>query len=227
MIRARKGGPWQWLWDAYFRRKVRRTFRGLWIRGVLPLGSEPVLLYANHSTFWDGFLAHQLCKYGRWDGYALMEEDNLHRYPFLARVGAFSIRRQEVQSSLESLRYARSLLQKPGAAVVIFPEGVQRGAFGLPGVLERGVEILARSARVRCLPVAFRCMFLEHERPDALIELGEVHAPARISEMQTRLADVVRRVAAVESLQGFDCMLRGGRSVAERWDAVRGLKARN
>jgi hypothetical protein len=42
-----------------------------------------------------------------------MEERNLARYPFLRHIGAFSVRRGEPVSSLETLRYARGLLRQP------------------------------------------------------------------------------------------------------------------
>ncbi len=225
MIRAAKGGPIGWLWDRYVGWKFRSAFRGLWVRGALPTGDSPQLLYVNHANWWDGFVVHQLGQVAGWDAYCLMEEKNLARYRFLARIGAFSIRPGDAASSLETLRYARQLLRKPRAAVYLFPEGEHRPFGVLPLRLQRGVELLAKTARVDCVPVALRYAFFEHERPDVLVELGTPHAAAELSVFQQNLEAVVRRVASATSLEGFSQVVRGGSGVAERWDAVRRLQA--
>lgn len=220
MIRAAKGGLRGRLIDAYVTAKFRGAFRGLWVRGALPRG-EPLLVYANHTNWWDGFVAHQLSRAAGWDGYCLMEEANLARYRFLARIGAFSIRPHAPDSALESLRYARALLARPAAAVFLFPEG-RLAPFGAgPLRLERGVELLARHARARCLPVAVRYAFFEHERPDVLLEVGEPHGPLPLADFAARLSALVQRLAGATSLEGFTRQVAGAGGVAERWDALR------
>jgi 1-acyl-sn-glycerol-3-phosphate acyltransferase len=222
VIRAAKGGPLGWLWDRYVGWKFRSSFRGLWVRGALPTGEGSRIVYMNHSNWWDGFVLHQLGQVAGWDAYCLMEERNLRRYRFLARLGAFSIRPGDAGSSLESLRYARELLRRPRAAVGLFPEGELRPFGVLPLRLQRGVELLARAGKAECVPVAVRYAFFEHERPDVLVEVGPAHAPGPLSVFHEGLEAVVRRVAAATSVEGFTRQVRGGSGVAERWDAVRG-----
>lgn len=224
MIHAAKGGPLGWLLDRYVGWKFRSAFRGLWVRGTLPTGEGARLVYLNHSNWWDGFILHQLGQAAGWDSYCLMEEKNLRRYRFLARIGAFSIRPGDAASSMESLRYARELLQRPRAAVCLFPEGELRPFGVLPLRLQRGVELLARAGKRECVPVALRYAFLEHERPDVLVEVGTPHAPGPLDVFQQNLDSLVRRVSTATSLEGFTQLVRGGSGVAERWDAVRGLR---
>jgi 1-acyl-sn-glycerol-3-phosphate acyltransferase len=225
MIRAAKGGPLGWVLDRYVGWKFRSAFRGLWVRGTLPAGEQGRLIYLNHSSWWDGFVLHQLAQAEGWDAYCLMEEKNLRRYRFLSCLGAFSIRPGDASSSLESLRYARELLRGPRAVVGLFPEGELRPFGVLPLRLQRGVELLARAGKVECVPVALRYAFFEHERPDVLVEVGMSHAPGPLEEFRERLEAAVRRVASATSLEGFTQRVQGGRGVAERWDAVRGVRA--
>jgi len=220
VIPARKGGPLGWMWSRYVGHKLRASFRGLWTRGTLPAGDAPLLVYANHTNWWDGFVVHQLCLAAGWDGHCMMEEKNLARYRFLARIGAFSVRRE---SALETLRYSRGLLARPGVAVVLFPEGEQRPFGARPLVFQRGLEVLAKLSGARCLPVAIRYAFFEAELPDVLCEVGAVHGALPLAECQARLQGLVDRVRAVEGLEGFTALVRGGRGVAEKWDRVRGL----
>jgi 1-acyl-sn-glycerol-3-phosphate acyltransferase len=223
VIRAAKGGPFGWALDAYIGRKFRSAFRGLWVRGTLPTGDAGRLVYLNHSNWWDGFVLHQLGRAAQWDGYCLMEEENLRRYRFLARIGAFSIRRKDAVSSVESLRYARELLRRPRAALYVFPEGEHRPFGVLPLQLERGVELLARVSKVECVPMGIRYAFFEHELPDVLLEVGTPHPPGPLSLFQDGLEAVVKRLMAVTTLEGFTRKVAGARGVAERWDAARGL----
>jgi 1-acyl-sn-glycerol-3-phosphate acyltransferase len=222
VIRAAKGGLLGWVLDGYVGWKFRSAFRGLWVRGQLPGGEGSRLVYANHSNWWDGFVLHQVGRAAGWDAYCVMEEQNLERYRFLSRLGAFSIRRGEWASSLETLRYAGQLLRKPRAAVCLFPEGELRPFGVLPLRLERGVELLARVGKVDCVPLAIRYAFFEHERPDVLVEVGAPHAAASLSRFQSELEAAVRRLAETTSLEGFTRVVSGGLGVAERWDTVRG-----
>lgn len=225
MIRADKRGPLAALVAAYVERKVRRAFRGVWLRGTLPAADARLVVYANHASFWDGFACHVLCKAGGWDAYCMMEEQNLARYRFLRRLGAFSVRRGDAHGAIETLRYATGLLRRPGRAVVVFPEGVLRPWSGGLQALERGVEVLARRAGARCLPVAIRYRFFEHELPDLLLAVGEAHEPAPLAEYERRLAAVLGEVGDARTLADFRPLVRGRRSVMERWDAARGLGA--
>lgn len=221
MIHADKSGLWASVIDRYVGWKVRRAFRTVWIRGTLPEGGG-LLVYVNHPGFWDGFITHQLGAVAGWDTYALMDEKNLKRYRFLSRIGAFSVRPGEASSALESLRYARELLQRPRASVFVFPEGELRPGTQ-PGPLQRGVELLARAAQARCLPVAIRYAVFEHELPDVLLEVGEAHAPERLEGFDHRLRALVSRAAAARSPEGYRVLVQGRRGIAERWDAFRGV----
>jgi 1-acyl-sn-glycerol-3-phosphate acyltransferase len=213
MIAANQQGLGAWLAHRYVDAKVRRTFRGVWVRGTLPPITRGTVVYANHSSFWDGFALHQLGRAAGWELYCLMEERQLARYRFLARLGAFSIRRGDPESARESLRYARSLLQGP-RAVLLFPEGQLHGHRELRP-LERGVEVLARAAQSVCLPVALRYVFFEHELPDILVEVGDPHGPAPLTEFSKRLSALRARLESAESTAGFARVVRGRRGVAE------------
>lgn len=221
MIRDAKGGPFTALLDWYLGRKVRGAFRGIWVRGELPSAADGLIAYLNHSSFWDGFLVHQLGKLAGWDAYAVMEEENLARYRFHTRIGAFSVRRRDPRSAVETLRYAKTVLERPNACVSIFPQGELRQ--GALGPLSRGVEVLARSSRRRAVPIALRYVFFEHEHPDVLVEVGTPHPPAPLETFAAQLEAVTTRVQAARSTEGFTLRVAGRRGVQERWDAVRRL----
>jgi 1-acyl-sn-glycerol-3-phosphate acyltransferase len=222
VICAHKGGLCTWAVEAYLRTKMRSAFGGLWLRGALPPRNTGLLVYANHTNWWDGFVVHALAQAAGWDAYCLMEEKNLQRYPFLTRIGAFSVRPGHLPSALASLRYAKGLLRKK-ATVVLFPEGKIR-PFGESLLrLEGGVEVLARASQALCLPVAIRYAFFEDEKPDVLLEVGEPHPAVSLAGFAERLGAGVASLQAVRRLDGFRRLWAGRPGVAERWDRVRGL----
>lgn len=223
MIRDQKGGLFASVIDWYIARKVRTSFRGVWVRGTLPASTNGLIPYLNHSSFWDGFLAHQLGKLAGWDTYALMEEENLAKYRFHARIGAFSVRRGDPRSAVETLRYAKSVLARPNAAVVIFPEGEIRAGQGPLGAFSRGIEVLARTSKKLSVPIAIRYAFLEHEHPDVLIDVGTPHAPGELDAYEAGLNEVYSRVMQARSTEGFTLRIKGRSGVQDRWDTVRRL----
>ena len=224
MIRASKGGPFGWLVEHYIARKVRRSFRGVWVRGTLPASDGGLVVYLNHSSFWDGFMAQQLGRLAGWDAFAMMEEENLARYPFHARIGAFSVKRGDAKSATQTLRYAaKDLLRRPKAAVMIFPQGEIRSGAAL-GPLSRGVEVLARVAKVPSVAIAIRYVFFEHEFADVLLEVGRPHATASLERYEAELDAVHTRVNEATSTDGFTQVIRGRDGIQAQWDAARALR---
>jgi 1-acyl-sn-glycerol-3-phosphate acyltransferase len=214
----------RWL-NAYFQFKMRRAFRAVWMSGSLPRGDEPFLVYANHTSFWDGFLAQAIAQHSSRDVYAVMEEHNLARYRFLARVGAISIRRDDARSALETFKYVTTVLTRPSATVFIFPQGKIISNQQRPLQLERGAALLARMGKVRCVPIALRYTMFEHEFPDVLVSVGAPHVATSIEEMEKNLTALCDELSLRRDPSGFDVIVAGRQSVAERWDAARGMSA--
>ncbi|MBL8913827.1 MAG: lysophospholipid acyltransferase family protein [Archangium sp.] len=213
MIRDARHPVWTKAWSAYVRWKFQRAFRGLWMRGALP-ADEPVVLYANHTNFWDGFVAHLVVQGAAREGYVMMEERNLERFRFLRRLGAFSVRRGSPASARESLRHAAGLLERPRSTVLVFPQG-KLEPYRAALHCERGAELLARWARVRCVPMVIRYEVFEHEFPDVLVAVGAPHEPCGPIELAARLSDLRSVVDSIEAPEGLPRLVVGRRSVAE------------
>ncbi len=214
MIRPNKGGPLGWAWIRYVDWRLDRTFRGVWLSGALPVGDRPVLFYANHPGWWDGFAFHRLTRAHGLDGYCLMEEKNLARFPFLARLGAFSIRKRDPRSALETLRFAAKLLSRPRSALVVFPTGELDPTARPPFRLERGVEVLARASGALCLPLGLRYGFFVDERPELLVHAGQPHPPAPLERFAEGLQEAHASVHAHASVEGLTRLRRSAPSPA-------------
>ena len=215
---------------------IRRAFHRIAI--AAPHGEDwsglPTIFYANHVSWWDGYMAFFLCD-ERWrvDGYLMMEEPQLRRYRFFQRCGCFSVDRRDAREGMRSVDYAARLLrEKPGRVLWLFPQGDIQPNDRRPLVTYAGAAHIARrAAPVRCVPVAFRFEFFGEQRPEALIRLGPPHvveaadAKSLHVEMDRRLlaeVDALRDDLLSGATTTYQTALAGRASINVWWDRIRG-----
>ncbi len=66
----------------------------------------PMLICANHSSWWDGYVIALVERLLNVDGYLMVEEAQLSRYFFFIWIGCFSVDRHNPRAALQSLKYA-------------------------------------------------------------------------------------------------------------------------
>jgi len=193
----------------------------------------PTIFVANHTNWWDGFLA---CLVGRALGttfYVLMESRHLARYRFFLRVGALPLDRSSAFRAYADLARARGVLA-PGAGLWVFPQGARRPARERPVDLEAGAAHLALSGPgpVRLCPVAFRYGYLGESLPEAfawigeswVVEPGEGGRRALNATIAERLGATIDRLDAArdaERLADFRVLVHGALSLNKRLDRLR------
>ncbi len=194
------------------------------------------LWYANHVSWWDGYLIFLLEQRWRADFYLMMEEAQLQRYQFFRRCGCFSVDRGDARAGLRSVQYAAGLLRDdPQRGVWIFPQGTITPNDRRPlGTYSGAAHIARRAAPVRAVPVALRFEFGREQRPAAFIRIGAAHvidggsAERLHADMDRRLlAEVDQLHADVNSgaVDDYATVMTGRPSVNVLWDRVRGKAA--
>jgi 1-acyl-sn-glycerol-3-phosphate acyltransferase len=234
------------LYWLFARRSLARSFSRVWLQQHGPLPEPrggPLLLYLNHSSWWDGYLMyviHRVVLQGRFDVHLLMEEKQLRAYRFFTWSGAFSINRQDPEDSRRAQQYAANLLgggRRP-RALFIFPQGKIVPADRRPLVTYPGIaRIVALAGPLTLCPVALRYEFLGQQWAHAFIRMGPAHRATDPSDVEGTLADVTARLTAVCDalrddvlelrLERFRPLLRGRRGVDQRFDAFRRLMWRS
>jgi len=181
MIPAR---PTAWadrIFHPYLMWLFRRHFHAARILGKRPETDPelPILLLPNHSTWWDGFFVYLLNKklFAR-RPYLMMLEEQLARYSFFARLGAFSINPQSPASVRKSLEHAAAILRQPSTSrslLCIFPQGELLPWGRRPLEYKRGLEVMLKvyGDKVNLLPLAIKTEFLNERLPEALFLFGE------------------------------------------------------
>ncbi len=187
MIPANKNDILDSILYVYFRWLTRRAFHTIAARGLENLrqlpNDRPVLLFCNHTNWWDGVLIYLLTRQMRHKaGYCMMEEKQLKHYLFFTWLGAFSVDLSNPLRSAVALRYAQRLLQLSESAIWVFPQGRICRPNEIIDV-RPGTEYLAKSSpRALLVPVAMRYDFFREDRPNALIEIGQPFPAIECSE---------------------------------------------
>ncbi|MBA2388996.1 MAG: 1-acyl-sn-glycerol-3-phosphate acyltransferase [Geodermatophilaceae bacterium] len=195
-----------------FEQLLRRGLRGVWLRGELPPG--PIVLAANHHSWWDAFVLLAVLRQQNRRGALLMAGANLRRFPFLRRIGVLST--AELRSALAAVRGQQVL--------IVFPEGKLRAA-GVPGPLLPGATWLAATAPATLAVAAIRVGMRGHQWPEAYVELQA--GPAREDGLPDTLAAAVdaldRRLAQADPERpplDFRQLVRGRRDWDERLSSL-------
>lgn len=190
MLTARRSPLFERVFRVYNRNLIRRRFEGLRVAGLEHLratheGDAPVVLYANHSSWWDGLIACEIGMSAGVEQYAMMDERQLRDYGLFRRLGAFSIDHTSGRTQMRSIEYAASLLRGDDRAdaplderiarraLWIFPQGRERPNDARPLGLRSGVaHIIRRVPKASLLPAAMRYEHLGDFRPEAFVRIG-------------------------------------------------------
>ena len=216
----------------------RRHFRAVMVQHaeMLAQATGPLLVYANHSSWWDPMvcvlLADELLPERR--HYAPMDAAALQRYPILRRLGIFPVEMASARGAAQFLRTSEAILAQ-GGVVWITPQGRFADARE-PLTFKPGLGALAaRIPGVTLLPLAIEYTFWDERLPETLLRFGEpVRLPVDATAdqatltLQASLADVMAqlKVAVIARDAGtFRVLLTGGRGTGGFYALGRRLRA--
>jgi len=107
----------------YIKRIISSDFQELKFNRTEFSKDQAILLLANHSSWWDGFLMFQINRlYFKKKFHVMITEENYRKVWFLKYLGSFSVKKNS-RSAIETLEYAGKLLNNPDNLVLIFPQG--------------------------------------------------------------------------------------------------------
>jgi 1-acyl-sn-glycerol-3-phosphate acyltransferase len=157
---------------------MRRRLRGPFILGDsghfrLPAG--PVLMIANHVSWWDGFLLREAQRLIRPDApfSVVMAADQLRRHRYLRWLGAIPLEAGPMgpRRLLRSLQ--RRCVRTPDLMIGFFPQGRIWPSWRRPLGFAPGAAWLAsRLSPITVLPVGLHVEALNQLAPAAFISLG-------------------------------------------------------
>ena len=204
---------------------------GVRIGGLSELGC-PVILFANHHYWWDGYLGYWLIR--AWGRSMVVWMEAYRRFPPFRATGALPFPPDDPQVRARTVRRTVQILRtEPATALLLFPEGTLHGDTERLLPFQRSLHWLAcRVPQAMLLPLAIHIEPSYHQYPRAYLSVGAPFQSASTDET----AWLAEAAGAVETLlrqtradaraaltddehaaQGFQVLLQGTRSIHERF----------
>jgi hypothetical protein len=135
----------------------------------------PVVVYANHSGWWDPIVAMMLRKQFFSDRtfYAPIDADALANYRIMAKLGFYGLKLDSLQGAADFLAITKRILATSNASVWITPEGEFCDVRDHSKPLMPGLSHLAAKVPGVCfVPLAIEYAFWDESRPQIFTKLG-------------------------------------------------------
>lgn len=173
---------WLWVADRFFYGMLENRFYAFRYKGADNFykkeESVPIILFAPHNNWWDGIVGYNICNRIFKKEIRLMVEE-LNRFPLLRRGGAFNVNKKSPQASMQAIKYSVDVMGDTRNILYIFPQGIIKPPNYRPIELQSGLTYIAEKAakkygKVALLPVAVNYFFLRDNRPEVLVEFGDL-----------------------------------------------------
>jgi len=215
---------------------LRRHFQAFQLSGEIDpaLQGQPVLYVMNHSSWWDGMVVyHVIANASKREHYMMMDEEQMKRYRFFRKIGAFSIDKKSSRAIVASLHYSESLLNQ-GHGVWLFPQGDIEHLERRPLRFQTGAGyLLERCPETIVQPVTAYYSLGLHQKAEVSLLFGEpMHRAWQqlgrktiTTMLESTLEDQLNqhRNAVISAARGelaeYRSMLKAKRSTNEVFDA--------
>lgn len=156
---------------------LKRKFSKIVVKGTFTDRNLPVLVLANHFSWWDGiWIAYLNIKHLKRKFHFMMLEEQLRKYWVFKYIGGFSVQKNS-RSILESLRYTTEILTDPGNMVFMFPQGRINSLYDGQFQFEKGVSWVLKHLKneVQILFVVNLVDYFSSPKPSVFMNIQEFH----------------------------------------------------
>jgi 1-acyl-sn-glycerol-3-phosphate acyltransferase len=212
-------------------RSLRGHFRTVYVRCAPPEPAHPLILFANHHYWWDGYLGYWLIRAWGYRPLAWMEA--YRRFPPFGALGALPFPPDDPLMRARTIKRTVQILRTEPAALLLFPEGTLHGDTERLLPFQRSLHWLAcRVPQATLLPLAIYIEPSYHQYPRAYLSVGAPFHSAATDETEwlTEAAGAVEQLLRQtradarttltdddHAARGFQVLLRGALSVHERF----------
>ncbi len=210
MIKAEHKKWAEFIFDPYINHLLHKNFNGFYVTGNLPdLEKYPGLIITpNHFSWWDGFITYYLLKkFTRRRIYTMMLEDQLKRYWFFKKVGAYSINQSNPVSIGRTLDYTRKVLNDKKNIVVLYPQGEIQPLTSEKVIIKPGLKLILgkKSNGKYVLPLALKIEYGNNKKPDIAAGFGRIFTAEEINtDYDTYTQEFQLNVQHLRNLSDFD-----------------------
>ena len=159
----------------YCRRKTLKNFDRVIIENRVKDIGLPILLIANHMSWWDGIWLNYLnARLFKRKFNFMMLEEQLRKHWYFQYIGGFSVKKGS-RTVVETIKHAAELLSDNHNLVLMFPQGEIHSLYNDHFVFETGIEhILARlQKQIHIVFVANMVDYLSRPKPGLYVYMDE------------------------------------------------------
>lgn len=177
MIEAKHNKAADWIFNKYLRKIIKSDFSHFWICNDFPHleKNKPLIVTPNHISWWDGFFIYLLIKkYTDRKIFVMMLEEQLTKFWFFSKVGAFSIKNDSLSGIREAIKYFSHLLNEENS-IIFYPQG-KIEQFDKPEIeIKGGIKTFLAHSEKDCniLPVGFRIQYNNERKPEIVCRFGK------------------------------------------------------
>jgi 1-acyl-sn-glycerol-3-phosphate acyltransferase len=221
---------------------IGRHFHALRLANAdrFPTLTGPLIIYANHASWWDPLSCIVLSRHLLPDAnhYGPMDAAALQHYGMLRKLGLFPIESGTPRGAAQFLRAAREILSTPNSVLWVTPEGRFTDVRARPAVFRPGLAALvARTGACTLVPLAIEYTFWDERLPEIRISCGDAikipdglqhSATEWSSQLAAGLAATQDELAALSKLRDpalFTTILSGRVGIGAVYDAWKRLLA--
>ncbi len=218
-----------------FERDLANQFHAVRCSGEPPTGAGPLVVFANHPSWWDGEVFAWLgaTMFSDRRGFAPMEAAMLERYRFFRKLGAFGVA-PGYAGAAAFLAMGRAVLGLEDGLLLVNAEGRFRDVRERPLQLAAGLAHLARWApATRFAPLAIEYAFWDERRPNLLLRFGQpvsaetvaLSGTAALDAALSSAMDALAVDAAARDPARFTTLLAGKTRINPVYDSWRSARA--
>ncbi|MFA7288580.1 MAG: lysophospholipid acyltransferase family protein [Melioribacteraceae bacterium] len=164
------------IFDFYINRLLKKSFSWIYLDGEIPKinSSLPLVITPNHISWWDGFFIDFINrKYFKRKFHILMLEEQLKKYSFFKKLGAFGFNPNSASSIIEVRNYISEILNDKNSLLIIYPQGVIEPYEKKPLTIKEGIKIFLHDKKFSLLSIAFKIQYLEEKNPALFIRTSD------------------------------------------------------
>lgn len=179
MIQAEHKKWARFIFDCYINKLLKKNFINYYLLNSYPIIDKnlSIVLTPNHISWWDGFFIDYIVKiFSDRKMHIMMLEEQLKKFWFFKKLGAYSIKPDSVSSILTTVRYTRELLKNPEKLAVIYPQGTIEPFEKRPLTIKKGLKLFIENMpnEILVIPVAFKIQYFNEKKPSIIARIGKI-----------------------------------------------------
>lgn len=166
------------VFNPYLNLLLKKNFSNFYLVNEFPQIPEEygLIITPNHISWWDGFFIDFINrkKLNR-KIYILMLEEQLAKYKFFRKLGAYSINNGSVKSVIETINYTSRIISSNKNFAVVYPQGEIEDYEKRPLNFKEGVKYFLKNSgkNIFVVPAGFKIQYYNKKYPAIIARFSE------------------------------------------------------